>query len=390
MKRILALVVIVAIAAFMVSYLLRSSETEDDVIRVSGNIELTQINVAFKSSGMLAEVLVEEGQSVQKDEVVARIDRDQLLRTRERETASESAARAGLAQAETATEWQRATFDADLAAKRAELASAEARLREVETGARPQEIEEAKAAVAAAAAQNDIAQRDWERAQQLFRQDDISAQQHDQFRARAESAAAALRQAQQRLELVEAGPRREVIENQREQVRRARAMVAASEATVFEIKRRELEIAARRAEVDRVRAQVGIVDTQIEDTVISSPVAGVVLVKAADAGEIVAPGTIIATIGDIDRPWLRGYVTEPQLGLVKIGQPVRVTTDSYPGKVYNGRISFIASEAEFTPRQIQTEEERVKLVYRIKIEVENPNRELKLNMPADAEIVLMP
>ena len=93
-------------------------------------------------------------------------------------------------------------------------------------------------------------------------------------------------------------------------------------------------------------------------------------------------------VGDIEHPWLRGYVPETALGRVKLGQKVRITTDSYPGKTYEGRITFIASEAEFTPKQIQTEEERVKLVYRIKVDVDNRARELKSNMPADAVIVL--
>jgi HlyD family secretion protein len=111
-------------------------------------------------------------------------------------------------------------------------------------------------------------------------------------------------------------------------------------------------------------------------------------VKSADPGEVVAAGATILTIGDIDHPWLRAYVNETDLGRIKVGSHARITTDSYPGKVYDGRISFISSEAEFTPKQIQTKEERVKLVYRVKIEVANPHRELKSNMPADAEIVL--
>jgi HlyD family secretion protein len=90
----------------------------------------------------------------------------------------------------------------------------------------------------------------------------------------------------------------------------------------------------------------------------------------------------------MDRPWLRGYINEKDLGRVKLGSKVKITTDSAPGKIYGGRISFISAEAEFTPKQIQTQEERVKLVYRIKIEVDNPQHELKLNMPADAEIQL--
>ena len=113
-----------------------------------------------------------------------------------------------------------------------------------------------------------------------------------------------------------------------------------------------------------------------------------VLVKSAEAGEVLAAGTTIVTIGDLDHPWLRAYINETDLGRVKLGQKVKLTTDSYPGKIYTGVISFIASEAEFTPKQIQTKEERVKLVYRIKIDVDNTAHELKNNMPVDAEIVL--
>jgi HlyD family secretion protein len=131
-----------------------------------------------------------------------------------------------------------------------------------------------------------------------------------------------------------------------------------------------------------------LIDSQLADTIASSPVDGVVLVKAADVGEVLAPGTTVVTVGDIDHPWLRGYVNETDLGRIKLGAKAKVTTDSYPGKVYQGRVTFISSEAEFTPKQIQTEQERVKLVYRIKIEMDNPRRELKSNMPADAEIVL--
>jgi HlyD family secretion protein len=125
----------------------------------------------------------------------------------------------------------------------------------------------------------------------------------------------------------------------------------------------------------------------LADTIATSPINGVVLVKAADVGEVLAPGTNVVTVGDIDHPWLRAYIREQDLGRVKLGAKARVTTDSFPGKVYEGRVSFISSEAEFTPKQIQTSEERVKLVYRIKIDIDNPRHELKSNMPADAEIL---
>jgi HlyD family secretion protein len=131
-----------------------------------------------------------------------------------------------------------------------------------------------------------------------------------------------------------------------------------------------------------------VIDAQIDDTVVLSPIDGVVLVKSAEIGEVIAPGTIVATVGDIDRPWLRAYIGETEIGRVKLDQTARVSCDSCGGRAYWGRLSFISSEAEFTPKQIQTTEERVKLVYRIKIDLPNPEHVFKSNMPADAEIQL--
>ena len=99
-----------------------------------------------------------------------------------------------------------------------------------------------------------------------------------------------------------------------------------------------------------------------------------------------AAGATVVTLGDMDHPWVRGYINEKDLGRIKLGMRADVVTDSYPGKVYPGKITFVSSDAEFTPKQIQTQEERTKLVYRIKIEMANPHRELKSNMPVDATI----
>jgi HlyD family secretion protein len=222
----------------------------------------------------------------------------------------------------------------------------------------------------------------------LFNNDDISRAQYDQALARFNSTRAVLKQAEERYALVKEGPRQEQIAAARAALARAQAALKISEANKLEIQRREQDLAARKAEVERAKAQLGVTESQLQDTTVYSPIDGVVLVKSAEPGEVLAAGTTVVTIGDLDHPWLRGYINETDLGRVKLGQRVRVTTDSFPGKVYQGRISFIASEAEFTPKQIQTPEERVKLVYRIKIDVENPNRELKANMPVDAEIEL--
>jgi HlyD family secretion protein len=242
--------------------------------------------------------------------------------------------------------------------------------------------------VEAAQSELDRAKRDWDRAQTLYKNDDISTEQYDQYRNRWQSADAAIKQAQQRDALVQAGPRVEVVQAAEGQVQKARGALKMAEANTLEIKRREQELVTRRDAIESAKATLAQIDAQLADTIAYSPVDGVVLVKSADVGEVLNVGTTVVTIGDIDHPWLRGYVNETALGKVKIGSKARVTTDSYPGKVYDGRVSFISSEAEFTPKQIQTQEERVKLVYRIKIDLDNSRRELKSNMPADAEIVL--
>jgi HlyD family secretion protein len=385
-KPILILLLLAAVGA--VVYAVRSNgKAPDNRLMVSGNIELTQVNIAFKTAGRLIERSVDEGDDVKKGQVIARLDRDQLIAQREREAASLASSEAQLAEANTSVDLQRATLAADVETRRGDLGAAEARLAELKNGARPQERLDARASVEAAASELERSKRDWDRAQTLYKNDDISTAQFDQYRNRWENADAMLKQMKQREDLVLAGPRAEQIAAQQAQVERSRGALKMAEASAIELKRREQELTTRRAEIARSRANLALIDSQLADTVAASPVDGVVLVKAADVGEVLAPGTTVVTVGDIDHPWLRGYVNETDLARVKLGQKVKVTSDS-SGKTYNGRVSFISSEAEFTPKQIQTQQERVKLVYRIKIDVENPGRELKSNMPVDAEIVL--
>jgi len=389
MKKRIIIIVLLLVAAALATYAFRgAARGPANRIVISGNIELTEVNIAFKTAGRLIERTVDEGDRVTKNQVIARLDRDQLLAQRNREAAALESAQTQLAQSATGIEWQKATLAGDIEQRRADLASSESRLEELRNGSRPQEKQEARAAVEAAQSEVDRAKRDWDRAQTLYKNDDISTAQYDQYRNRWESGDAALKQAKEREALVLAGPRQEEIDGASSQVQHARGALKIAEANTLETRRREQEMSTRRAEIERSRASLALIDSQLADTVASSPVDGVVLVKAADVGEILAPGTTVVTVGDIDHPWLRGYVTESDLGKVKLGAKANVTTDSYPGKVYSGRVTFISSEAEFTPKQIQTLQERVKLVYRIKIEVDNPLHELKSNMPADAEILL--
>jgi len=387
-KPVLIVIPVILAAAAGAWFLNRGNEDSDNMIMVSGNIELTEVSIAFKASGRLIERTVDEGDAVRKGMIVARLDSDQLTAQKDRETAGLQFALAQLAQAETALDWQKQSLEADLEQRGADLAAADARLIELKNGSRPEEIREAEAAVAAAQAEYTRAGNDWTRAQTLHKNGDISTARYDQYRSQWESAEAALKQAKERQALVLAGPRREQIEAAEAQVERARAAIRAAEANRLEIRRREQELPLRRADIARAEANLALIETQLADTEVSSPIDGVVLVKSAEPGEILPAGTPVMMIGDIDRPWLRAYIRQTDLGKVKFGDKVKITTDSYPGKTYQGRISFIASEAEFTPKQIQTQEERVKLVYRIKIDVENPEHELKSNMPADAVIEL--
>jgi len=383
---IILILVAVAVAGF---YIYRgANKTPDNRIVVSGNIELTEVNIAFKTAGRLIERTVDEGDTVKKGQVIARLDRDQLVAQRDREVAGLQSAESQLAQAQTSLQWEKDTLAADIEQRTADVASNVARLAELKNGARPQEKLDAQAAVDSAQSEVERSRKDWDRAQVLHRDDDISTAQFDQYRNRWETAVAALNSSKERQALVLAGPRVEVINAQVGQLERMRGALKMAQANSLEMKRREQELTTRAAEIARSRASIALIDSQLADTIAASPVDGVVLVKSADPGEVLSAGTTVVTIGDIEHPWLRGYVDETDLGKVKRGSKVKVTTDSYKGKVYDGRVSFISSEAEFTPKQIQTQQERVKLVYRIKIDLDNSSRELKSNMPADAEIVL--
>jgi HlyD family secretion protein len=390
-KKIIPVVIVAVIggAALYFWLVLRAPANVNEIL-ISGNIEVTEVDIAFKTPGKLTELLVREGDTVAAGQTIARLSQEQLLSQRERAQASIAAAESRLGQVRASIVYQRENVDSSIAQREAEIRLARATLNELENGSRTQEVEQFRAAVAQAAADAEQATRDLERGKALFSKEDISAQDFDRMKTRAEASAAAFKQARERLALVEEGPRKEDNEGGRAQLQWAEAALRTARAGHLDIRRREQDLTARHAENEAARAELAVVQTQLDDTVAVTPVGGVVLVKAAEPGEILAAGTTVVTIGDIEHPWLRGYVNETHQGRVKIGSAVDVSTDSFPGKRYAGKLTFIAADAEFTPKQIQTQEERVKLVYRVKIEIPNPDHELKRNMPADARIPLSP
>ena len=292
-------------------------------IRLSGNIEITSAQVSFKLPGRVIQRLVSEGESVTNGQIVAMLDQAEL--------------------------------EQELAMRRAELQSAEAALTELETGTRPEEIEQAAAALEVARAENQRVAGDFARQHELFQQKVTSPREFEAAEAASHMASAKVREAEARLALLKKGPREETI-------------------------------LAARARREQARQAVALAETRLGYATLTSPLTGIVLAEGIENGEYVVPGTPVVTVGDLDQVWLRAYINETDLGRVTIDQPVTVTTDTYPGKTYEGRLSFIASQAEFTPKNVQTAKERVKLVYRVKVDIANPNQELKPGMPADADI----
>jgi len=326
MKRILLIVIIAVIIGGLLYYLLARNKKEgNDFIKVSGNIETTEVNVGFKIPGRIVNLSVQEGDWVDHGKIVAKLDDEDLRH------------RIELAQAT--------------------LNSAQAKLSKLLAGSRPEELREAEAVLYQAKSDLENKQAHYERMKPLFERGVIPKETLDNAEAGYKIAKASFQKATENYQLVKEGPRKEDIED-------------------------------AKAQVEQARASLKLAETQLNYTVLYSPLSGVVLVKSSEMGEVVNPGTSVLTLADLENVWLKAYIPEMDLSKVKWGQEVIVTTDIRPKKEYKGKISFISSQAEFTPKSIQTEKERVTLVYRIKVDIPNPDRELKPGMPADGKIQL--
>ena len=354
-SKLLASLALVALLAAGAAYLYyeRPQAGVDGAIRVSGNIEVTAAEVSFKIPGRVIERLVSEGETIKAGEIVASLDDSELSR--------------------------------EVGQRRAEVAAAEAVLAELVAGSRPEEIATAQAAVERARADAIRWQSEFGRIRRLHEEGVVSAQLLDSVRSSHDMAREQLRAAGQQLNLVREGPRKEQIEQARAGLQQANAQFALVKAGP----RREQKDQAR-ARLEQSRQALAAAETRVSYAVVFSPLAGVVLSENIEPGEFVAAGTPVVTVAELANVWLRAFINETDLGRVTVGQTARITTDTYPGKSYEGRVSFLSSQAEFTPRNVQTVEQRVKLVYRVKIDLPNPDQELKPGMPADAEIVTGP
>ena len=306
--------------------------------RVSGQVDATEVQVAGEVGGRIVEMTAAEGDRVKRGDVMARLD----------------------------------TRDIDLALQRAhaERAQADAQLRLLQAGARGEDIRQAESQVAAAAAdvaaaQADLgaADTDLQRFERLLETNSGSQKQRDD---------AATRRAMARDRLTAA---------------RARAAGAREAVARFRAGSRREEIEAARARVAGVDAQIATLEKSKGDATVIAPLDGIVTERLLDPGEIVSPRAPIAVLADLDHAWAEVFVDEPMIPRIRLGQGATVFTDA-GGPGLPGKVSYVASKAEFTPRNVQTAEDRSKLVYRVKIAVDNSKGILKQGMPVEAEIPL--
>ena len=311
-----------------------------DRARVSGQVEATSVEVAAEVGGRLIDLTIDEGDRARRSDVVARFD----------------------------------TRDIDLALQRAsaERDQSVAQLKLLQAGARPEEISQAAAQVESARAETSgaeaelkAAETDLERFEQLLRSNSGSQKQRD-------DAATGRDVGQQRVEAA------------RERERAARENLARLRAGA-----RVEEIQAARARVAVGDAQIAALRKNLDDATVRAPVDGIVTEKLAQPGEVLAPRTPLLVVIDLDHAWAEVFVDEPDVPRLRLGQPATVYTDA-GGPGIPGKVSFISSKAEFTPRNVQTAEERSKLVYRVKIAVDNRDGVLKEGMPVEAEIPFQP
>jgi HlyD family secretion protein len=302
-----------------------SHHSATGVVELSGTVEAREVDLSFQVGGRMARLATDEGKWVEQGATVATLDsRDFQL---------------ALQQATSTAEAAKASLDA------------------LKAGTRAQEIRVAQANLQKAKSQLNYSAAEVKRFSSLIPKKLASEQQLEQAQLQYEEALASVDQARQSLNLLKEGPRVEDIQQAQAQYT---ALLNAKD----------------------------IAQQKLDYTALISPISGLVTVRLSEAGEVVAAGQAVLRVAELSKPWVRGYLSETDLGRVRLGQKAQVKVDSMPGKVFDGVLSFVSPVAEFTPKTVQTRELRTDLVYRVKVEVDNPGGVLKIGMPAD--IILQP
>jgi HlyD family secretion protein len=348
---------------------------------------VTEVNVSSKVTGRVAALHVDEGANVKRGDPVATLAGEELEAQLRQAHATLQSAEAKLGQARIALRVEPITVQSQIRQAEEVLRAAEERLRMLKTGSRVQEVEEGRANVNQALARHEIARLTRDRFRGLLADGAISKQDFDRTETDLQAADAAVRAARERLSLLEEGARAEDIRMAQAERDRAAAALDAARAAAASVDIRQQEVRVAEAAVRETRANAERLATQVAELRVFAPLDATVLTKAAEPGEVIAANKPILLLGDLDHPWIKVYVPETAVGKIRLGDTARVFVDSFPGQAFQGQVTWISDQAEFTPKNIQTAEERVNLVYAVKISIQNAQRRLKAGMPADAELV---
>lgn len=352
----------------------------------SGTIETTQANIAFQIPGRVAEVLVDEGQSVKAGQILARLEQDAFVANVKQAEANLAQAQANLNALEASLALKKDALPLEVTRAEAAVQSVNYQYRELSGGYRPQEVVKARLAVEEAKSTLEKVRKDKERADRLFAEKVIPASDKDAQDLRFKTALNQYQQAEQNLKMAEEGFRKESVASTRARLNESRAALELARSNLKQIEVAEREVAAGRSRVAVAAAALDLARIQLSYSEIKAPFDGILTSRNVEPGEVVTVGREVLSMADLSRVDLKIFVNETEIGQVKPGQAVSVKIDTFPDKAYEGRVAYISPESEFTPKIIQTHKERVKLVYLVKISIDNPQFELKPGMPADAWI----
>lgn len=357
-------------------------------VEISGVIEYKKIGLSFKNAGKIDRLNVDEGFEVKKGDLIASLDTSDLdIQKRKAEN--------GLLYAESLKpqigamiDFQNANHKSQTMLAEANLSAAQARLDEALAGNREQQIEQAKASLSKASIELEKLSKDYKRYLELSKSGSVTGQALDAVRSQLLAAEQLKRSAEEQYNLLKEGARRETIAIMKAGVEQAKAQIKGADALLFQAKKAECDLESLKREIEVKKADIDSISNKIADSILTAPEDGIILEKISETSEVVGAASTVATLANLKDVWVRGYIPEEDMGKIKIGHKALIFSDSYPGKSYAGYVSYISPEAEFTPKNVQTKRERVKLVYRVKINVDNASRELKLGMPVDVKIVL--
>jgi HlyD family secretion protein len=383
-KRIIAMVFVFLflVAALLVYRGQRQNKKKE--IYYSGNIEATQSELSFQVSGRVIEVLLDEGEFVEKGGIMARLDSTEFEARFRQAEANLEAAELNQQRAELALQIAKESLPAEVDRAEAGVRALQWQLNELKAGSRGQDVEQSRLSFLAARVTMVEARKDKERFQKLYQGGIVSEKEYDSALLRFETALREFERAQERWDLMKEGPRKETIQAAQAKLWEGEALLRQAKVNLKRIESAERDVRAAEAQRKAAKAARDLSETQLRYTILSAPFNGIVTSRQVEPGEVISPAREVFTISDLTRVDLKIFVGEREIGKVKPGQEVEVQVDTFPEKVYRGKVAYISPEGEFTPKIIQTQKERVKTVYLVKVSIPNPAIELKSGMPADA------